>query len=137
MDDTIKEELIKTLDEGEIPEKSQDLNEILEKNEVKERQWWIENPEALSNLYPSLNDSFFNKKIAEKKEFNDNRLDEKDYDINERAKDLCLKDFELAPHQHFVKNFLSFQTPYNSVLLYHGLGTGKTCSAIGVAEEMI
>jgi hypothetical protein len=32
--------------------------------------------------------------------------------------------------------FLSFQTPYNSLLLYHGLGTGKTCSAISVAEEM-
>ena len=42
----------------------------------------------------------------------------------------------MAPHQLFVKNFLSFQTPYNSVLLYHGLGTGKTCSAIGIAEEM-
>ena len=40
------------------------------------------------------------------------------------------------PHQLFVKNFLSFQTPYNSLLLYHGLGTGKTCTAIGVAEEM-
>ena len=36
----------------------------------------------------------------------------------------------------FVKNFLSLQTPYNSLLLYHGLGTGKTCSAIGIAEEM-
>ena len=136
MEGTVKEESIKTLDEGEIPEKTEDLNEILEKNEERERQWWIDNPEALSNLYPSLNDPFFNKKIAEKKEFNDNRLDEKKYEINERAKDLCLKEFELAPHQHFVKNFLSFQTPYNSVLLYHGLGTGKTCSAIGIAEEM-
>ena len=36
----------------------------------------------------------------------------------------------------FVKNFLSYQTPYNGLLLYHGLGSGKTCSAIGVAEEM-
>ena len=34
-----------------------------------------------------------------------------------------------------MKNFLSLQTPYNSLLLYHGLGTGKTCSAIGIAEE--
>ena len=25
--------------------------------------------------------------------------------------------------------------PYNGILLYHGLGTGKTCSAIGIAEE--
>jgi hypothetical protein len=31
---------------------------------------------------------------------------------------------------------MSFQTPYNSLLLYHGLGSGKTCSAIGVCEEM-
>ena len=31
---------------------------------------------------------------------------------------------------------MSFQTPYNSLLLFHGLGSGKTCSAIGVCEEM-
>ena len=31
---------------------------------------------------------------------------------------------------------MSFQTPYNSLFLYHGLGTGKTCSAIGITEEM-
>ena len=36
----------------------------------------------------------------------------------------------------FVRNYLSFETPYNSLLLYHGLGTGKTCSAISVSEEM-
>ena len=35
----------------------------------------------------------------------------------------------------FIQNFLSFQTPYNSLLLFHGLGTGKTCSAITVCEE--
>ena len=35
-----------------------------------------------------------------------------------------------------MRNFLSFNTPYNSLLLYHGLGTGKTCSAITVSEEM-
>ena len=42
----------------------------------------------------------------------------------------------MSPHQLFVKNYLSFNTPYNSLLLYHGLGSGKTCSAIGIAEEM-
>ncbi|MDA7495639.1 DEAD/DEAH box helicase, partial [Nitrosopumilus sp.] len=44
--------------------------------------------------------------------------------------------FELSNHQKFVKNFLSSQTPYNSLLLFHGLGTGKTCSAISICEEM-
>ena len=36
----------------------------------------------------------------------------------------------------FVRNFLSFQTPYNGLLLFHGLGTGKTCSSIQVCEDM-
>jgi hypothetical protein len=87
-------------------------------------------------LYPDLNDPDFNLKIAKLKEFNDTKYDGKIYDIRERTNLLCDADFELVPHQLFVKNFLSFQTPYNSLLLYHGLGTGKTCSAIGIAEEM-
>ena len=87
-------------------------------------------------LYPDLNDPDFNLKIAKLKEFNDTKYDGKNYDIRERTNLLCNADFELVPHQLFVKNFLSFQTPYNSLLLYHGLGTGKTCSAIGIAEEM-
>ena len=47
-----------------------------------------------------------------------------------------LSDFILSPHQIFVKNFLSQHTPYNGLFLFHGLGTGKTCSAIGISEEM-
>ena len=45
-------------------------------------------------------------------------------------------DFELEPHQMFVRNFLSSETPYNGLLLFHGLGTGKTCSSISVCEDM-
>ena len=88
-------------------------------------------------LYPNINDADFNIKIAERKEFNDTKykIHESDDIINLSDK-LCFTDFELAPHQIFVKHFLSSYTPYNSLLLYHGLGTGKTCSAISVAEEM-
>jgi hypothetical protein len=87
-------------------------------------------------LYPHLNDPNFNIKIAKRKEFNDTKYDGTIYDVRKQAEIMCEADFELMPHQLFVKNFLSFQTPYNSLLLYHSLGTGKTCSAIGVAEEM-
>ena len=88
-------------------------------------------------LYPHIDDPEFNIKIATKKEFYDTRYDGKIIDdIEEHADKLCNADFELTPHQLFVRNFLSFQTPYNSLLLYHGLGSGKTCSAIGVGEEM-
>lgn len=31
-------------------------------------------------------------------------------------------------HQHVVERFLSPYTPYNGLLVYHGMGTGKTCS---------
>lgn len=87
-------------------------------------------------LYPSLDDPMFNVKIATRKEFNDTRYDGKIKDVSKEAERICNAEFELAPHQAFVRNFLSFQTPYNSLLLYHGLGSGKTCSAISVAEEM-
>ena len=58
--------------------------------------------------------------------------------IEEESDKLCNPniEFELDPHQMFVRNFLSFQTPYNSLLIFHGLGTGKTCSSITVCEEM-
>ena len=88
-------------------------------------------------LYPSLDDPLFNIKIALRKEFYDTRYEGKQNgDIEEVSDALCNADFELAPHQMFVRNFMSFQTPYNGLLLYHGLGSGKTCSAISVAEEM-
>ena len=53
-----------------------------------------------------------------------------------REKDTCnSKDFKLAPYQIFLKNLISNDTPYNSILLYHGTGSGKTCSAVGIAEN--
>jgi hypothetical protein len=54
--------------------------------------------------------------------------------------DLCLKRDsgarELLPHQRIVRDYLAAETPYRGLLLYHGLGSGKTCSAIGIAEDM-
>lgn len=110
-------------------------NKFVLKKEMIERTELAKNPEEDSYLYPSLNDPNFIVKIAEKKEFSDTKYDGKIYDIKEQAEILANAEFELSPHQAFVRNFLSFQTPYNSLLLYHGLGTGKTASAIGVCEE--
>ena len=113
-----------------------ECNKFQLKKELVESQVLAIHPEENSYLYPTLNDPNFNLKIAKKKEFNDSQYDGKIEDIEDQAEKLSHADFELAPHQAFVRNFLSFQTPYNSLLLYHGLGTGKTCSAIGVCEEM-
>ena len=42
--------------------------------------------------------------------------------------------FKLQNHQRFISHFLSSKTPYNSMLIFHGVGTGKTCTSIQVAE---
>ena len=116
---------------------SKDCNKFLLKKELLERNTLLEKEDENQYLYPNLNDKDFNIKIANKEEFNDTRYDGAIHEnIKEHADLLAKADFELQPHQAFVKNFLSFQTPYSSLLLYHGLGSGKTCSAIGVCEEM-
>jgi hypothetical protein len=114
---------------------SKEHNNFLHKKELAHREN-IALDDNYDFLYPEIDDPNFNIKIAKRKEFNDTQYDGKIYDIQKQAEKMCNAEFELMPHQLFVKNFLSFQTPYNSLLLYHGLGTGKTCSAIGIAEEM-
>jgi hypothetical protein len=44
---------------------------------------------------------------------------------------------ELLPHQKVVRDYLMLETPYRGLLLYHGLGSGKTCSSIAVAESLL
>lgn len=39
-------------------------------------------------------------------------------------------------HQELIKQYLNSYSPYRGVLLYHGLGSGKTCTSIGVIEAM-
>lgn len=116
---------------------SKECNAFLKKNELDDRSYFKSNPTANSHLYPNTNDPNFNIKIATKKEFNDTKYDGAIYaDVKKYANEVSVAEFEISPHQSFVRNFLSFQTPYNSLLLYHGLGSGKTCSAIGVSEDM-
>jgi len=94
------------------------------------------NDKKLNVLYPHIDDPDFQYKIAQKKEFSDTRYDGRILDIEEESNYRCNAPFELMPHQLFVKNFMSMQTPYNSLLLYNGLGSGKSLTAIGVSEEM-
>lgn len=96
-------------------------------------------PDILNSvsLYPDIDDNKFNLKIANKQEFNKTKRDEVQFEnIEEYSNDMACEFTELLPHQIFVKNFLSIYTPYNSLLLFHGLGTGKTCSSIGIGENM-
>jgi len=45
--------------------------------------------------------------------------------------------FKLQPQQRFLRRVLSPDSPVRNLLMIHGTGTGKTCTAIQVAEEYI
>jgi hypothetical protein len=45
-------------------------------------------------------------------------------------------DFSLLTHQKIVRDYMNLYTPYRGLLLDHGLGSGKTCTSIAVAEGM-
>jgi hypothetical protein len=39
-------------------------------------------------------------------------------------------------YQRFIKEYVRQSSPYRGLLVYHGLGSGKTCSAIAAAEAL-
>lgn len=43
---------------------------------------------------------------------------------------------KLFPHQAFVRDYLQHAGPYRGMLLYHGLGAGKTCAAITTSTKL-
>ena len=47
------------------------------------------------------------------------------------------RDFKLQNYQRFLRRVLSPDSPTRCLLMIHGTGTGKTCSAIQIAEEYI
>jgi len=43
---------------------------------------------------------------------------------------------EIYEYQKFVREYMRGLSPYRGLLVYHGLGSGKTCSAIAAAEAL-
>jgi hypothetical protein len=46
------------------------------------------------------------------------------------------ENFSLLTHQQIVRDYMNLYTPYRGLLLYHGLGSGKSCTSIAIAEGM-
>jgi hypothetical protein len=57
--------------------------------------------------------------------------------IKYAEKDKLLQNNELFPHQKLIRDYLQFGSPYRGLLLYHGLGVGKTRTSIGVCEMLL
>ena len=44
---------------------------------------------------------------------------------------------KLFTHQKIIRDYINLYTPYRGLLLYHGLGSGKTCGSIAIAEGFL
>ena len=46
-------------------------------------------------------------------------------------------DVGMLPQQRFIRDYIQYDSPYRGILLYHGLGTGKSFSSIAAAEGFL
>jgi len=90
--------------------------------------------------YPEYEDDTFQSKIYKKREFYYHKIPEnkkmENYDdIKQYRDDVCGGKLSLYTHQSFLANFINPNTPYKGLLIFHGVGTGKTGTAISIAEN--
>ena len=93
---------------------------------------WMHDRERRAGLYPDTMDPDFTARLYSKTEFSDLRS-------GTVSEDLCstTQPFQTTAVQRLVARFLHPQTPYRGMLLDHGVGVGKTCSAITIAEMFL
>ena len=90
--------------------------------------------------HPELNDNDFQNNIYHKREFYYHKIPKrKEFkdkkEIEEYRNDMCKGEMKLREPQIILSNFLSPDFPYEGLLIMHGTGTGKTCTAISIAEQ--
>lgn len=91
--------------------------------------------------YPEPEDSELLAKIFKKREFYYHKVPERKimetYEEVEKYREQNCREGEVIPReqQAIVPNFISPNTPYTGIVLMHGTGSGKTGSAILIAEQ--
>jgi hypothetical protein len=111
-----------------------------EKNNEIDDKKHLENLIKVDYAYPDPSDPELQKKLYEKREFyyhkTPQRPNVEDYnDIKEYRDNICARNFTLHEHQAMLSNFINPNTPYKGVMVFHGLGSGKTCVGVAIAEK--
>ena len=79
--------------------------------------------------YPHINDDNFYEKIN--KSYRKYYVPKKKKSFNK----ICYpKEYELQMPQKFMSKYINPNTPYKGVLVFHQIGSGKTCTSIQIAE---
>jgi superfamily II DNA or RNA helicase len=79
--------------------------------------------------YPSIKDPKFYNKLTSK------FIKYKIQDQKQNMKEICFpKKFNLQIPQKFLAQYINPDSPYKSVLIFHRIGAGKTCTAVNIGE---
>ena len=83
---------------------------------IKKNAYYLNNRRIFTNFINSLLQNY--------KKMNDEDFTSKD------------GSYSLFLHQQIIRDYINIYSPYRGLLLYHGLGAGKTCGSIGIAEGL-
>ncbi len=87
-----------------------------------EPQYYMNNRETFINFINGIFDGYREDMLDESKNISCEDIGKDNGEIG------------LLTHQKIVRDYINLNTPYRGLLLYHGLGSGKTCSSIAIAE---
>ena len=96
---------------------------------IKASEYYLNNRENFINFINKLFLPYKDLLLKEEKDIQDGN-------IKISCEDKSGKEFSLLTHQKIVRDYINLYTPYRGLLLYHGLGSGKTCSSIAIAEGL-
>jgi hypothetical protein len=90
--------------------------------------------------YPDVEDEDLQYKLYKKREFYYNRIKDRpnldNYDdIKEYRDELCGPFKGLKEYQTLLANYINPETPYRGLLVFWGVGAGKTLAGVSIAEK--
>ena len=90
--------------------------------------------------YPNPSDPNIQSKIFKKREYNYHFINQRPkletYEEIKNYRDQnCKGEFKLRESQAILSNLINPNTPYKGLLIMHGTGVGKTCTAISIGEQ--
>ena len=118
-----------------------DINLDLTTTEIKEKLPELPEPKMLEKVtlkaptYYMNNRKLYVQKISEMLKSYKKVLDDDDKNISCDSRSAG-KEFESLTHQKVMLDYLNLYSPYRGLLVYWGLGAGKTCGSIAIAEGM-
>lgn len=96
---------------------------------IKASEYYLNNRENFVNFINNLFLPYKDLLLQEEKDIQDGKIE---ISCQERSG----QEFTLLTHQKIVRDYMNIYTPYRGLLLYHGLGSGKTCSSIAITEGL-